>query len=354
MELIYLKGEMTMSITAKELAKKLNISPAAISMALNHKPGVNTATRQKILDAAQKYGYDFTRISQKITVHGAVYLIIYKKHGAVVADTPFFAQLSEGITLGCKKENFNLKVTYIYEDEDNTERQIEDLRVSDCLGVILLGTEMTAADIRPFLKLDIPVVLLDTYFEELSCDSILINNIQGAYIAASYLIKKCGGQPGYLHSSYPIQNFTERADGFYNAIRAAGLPVSKSVVHSLTPSVEGAYADMCEILKKGERLASSYFADNDLIATGAMKAFKEFHYRVPEDISVTGFDDLPISTVIEPNLTTVNVPKKYMGEIAARRIISLIRDPHQPPVKTEISTTLVKRRSVCLAHSPQK
>ena len=111
---------------------------------------------------------------------------------------------------------------------------------------------------------------------------------------------------------------------------------------------------MCEILKKGERLASSYFADNDLIATGAMKAFKEFHYRVPEDISVTGFDDLPISTVIEPNLTTVNVPKKYMGEIAARRIISLIRDPHQPPVKTEISTTLVKRRSVCLAHSPQK
>ena len=337
---------MTMSITAKELAKKLNISPAAVSMALNHKPGVSTATRQKILDAAQRYGYDFTRISQKMTASGAVYLIIYKKHGAVVADTPFFSQLSEGITLGCKKENFNLKVSYIYENEENVERQIEDLRTSDCCGIILLGTEMTAADIRPFLKLDIPVVLLDTYFEELACDSILINNIQGAYIAASYLIKKCPGQPGYLHSSYPIQNFSQRGDGFYNAIRAAGLPVSKSVVHRLTPSVEGAYADMCEILKRGERLASSYFADNDLIAAGAIKAFKAFHYRIPEDISVTGFDDLPISGVIEPNLTTINVPKKYMGEMAAQRIIALIKNPHQPPVKTEISTTLIRRRSV--------
>ena len=79
-----------MSITAKELAKKLNLSPAAVSMALNHKPGVSTATRRLVFDTAEKYGYDFSRISEKNSITGSIYFVIYKKHGAVVTDTPFF------------------------------------------------------------------------------------------------------------------------------------------------------------------------------------------------------------------------------------------------------------------------
>ena len=74
-----------MGITAKELARKLNLSAAAVSMALNHKPGVSTATRQLVLDAAEKYGYDFSRIAEKHTTSGAIYFVIYKKHGTVVA-----------------------------------------------------------------------------------------------------------------------------------------------------------------------------------------------------------------------------------------------------------------------------
>ena len=90
-----------MSITAKELAKKLNLSAAAVSMALNNKPGVSTDTRRRILDAADRYGYDFTRITEKQNAAGTIYLVIYKKHGAIVDDTSFFSQLSEGITDAC-------------------------------------------------------------------------------------------------------------------------------------------------------------------------------------------------------------------------------------------------------------
>ncbi|HIS45986.1 MAG TPA: LacI family DNA-binding transcriptional regulator [Candidatus Scybalocola faecigallinarum] len=335
-----------MSITAKELAKKLNLSPAAVSMALNHKPGVSTTTRRLVFDAAEKYGYDFSRITEKHPVPGSIYLVIYKKHGAVVTDTPFFSQISEGISLECKRQEYNLKVNYIYEDDDVIQRQLEDMRSSDCCGMILLGTEMTDRDLRPFLKLPSPVVLLDTYFESAACDSVLINNVQGAYMATSYLIQKCSSQPGYLRSAYEIYNFTQRSAGFYKAIRAAGMSASQSIVHDLTPSVDGAFADMLEIIKSGEPLASCYFADNDLIAVGAVKALKQHGLRIPEDVAIVGFDNQPISSVIEPNLTTVHVPKKYMGETAAARLISLIHDPSQPPVKTEISTSLVKRNSV--------
>lgn len=132
-----------MTITAKELSKKLNLSAAAVSMALNNKPGVSTQTRKMVLDAAQQYGYDFSRIAGKQNVSGNIYFVLYKKHGAVVADTPFFSELSDGIVQGCKEEGYKVKISYIYGDEDDVDEQLEEIQYSDCIGIVLLGTEMT-------------------------------------------------------------------------------------------------------------------------------------------------------------------------------------------------------------------
>lgn len=140
-----------MSITAKELAKKLGISAAAVSMALNNKPGVSRDTRQMILDAAEREGYDFSRLSAKNGPGGNIYFVIYKKHGAVVADTPFFSQLSDGISVSCKENGYKMNIRYVYDDEDTIKKQVEDIQYSDCCGIILLGTEMGMED------LDIPV-----------------------------------------------------------------------------------------------------------------------------------------------------------------------------------------------------
>ena len=337
-----------MSITSKELAKILNLSPAAISMALNNKPGVSTATRKLVLETADKYGYDFSKLAEKHNLKGTIYFIIYKKHGAVVSDTPFFSEVSEGVAAGCKKADYKLKITYIYEDEEDVAEQLEEIQYSDCIGLIVLGTEMRPEDLKPFQKLPLPFVLVDTYFETITCDCVLINNVQGAYLAASHLIKKTKKQPGYLHSSYDIGNFAERNSGFFKAVRAHGMSSAQSIVHRLTPSMDGAYADMKEIISQGETLASCYFADNDLIAMGAMKALKEAGYKIPGDIAIAGFDNLPFSKVIEPSLTTVNVPKHYMGEMAAERLITLLHDSGAAPVKIEISTALVERRSTDL------
>jgi LacI family transcriptional regulator len=214
--------------------------------------------------------------------------------------------------------------------------------------MILLGTEMNAGDLSPFLSLSFPLVLLDAYFDTVPCDCVLMDNLQGAYLAARYLIRKCKTQPGYLRSSYQIGNFSRRATGFYNAVRDFGMSASKSIVHRLPPSIDGAYADMLEIIQSKETLAPCYFADNDLIAVGAMKAFRQCDISVPGDISVVGFDNMPVSSVIEPALTTVHVPKQYMGECAVRRLTEIMQNPGQPPVKIEVSTTLMKRQSVRL------
>ena len=112
-----------MGITAKELARLLNLSEAAVSLALNNRPGVSTATRKRIWDKAQELGYDFSRRAiSRMELKGTLCLVIYKKSGAVVDDTPFFSSLTEGVAIGCKKCDYDLVIRHLYEDENLDER----------------------------------------------------------------------------------------------------------------------------------------------------------------------------------------------------------------------------------------
>lgn len=188
--------------------------------------------------------------------------------------------------------------------------------------------------------------MLDTYYQDIPYNCILINNYQGAYKATYHIIEKTKSQPGYLRSSYPIGNFDERADGFFKAVRENGFSTSKSQIFALAPSIDGAYHDMLELLSQGEQPSRAYFADNDLIAAGAIKALKEKGYRVPEEVSVIGFDNIPLCTYMEPPLTSINVPKHYMGALAIQRLIQIMEAPDSPVIKIEMSTSLCERRSV--------
>lgn len=123
-----------MGITAKELAKKLNLSAAAVSMALNDKPGVSQETRKMVKVAAEKYGYDFYRIQSRKSKTGSIDFLVYVKSGAVVQDTPFFSKISEGIQAACTEEGFHLRTQHIYE-ADFTDRDLENIQYSDCAGI---------------------------------------------------------------------------------------------------------------------------------------------------------------------------------------------------------------------------
>lgn len=205
---------------------------------------------------------------------------------------------------------------------------------------------MLSSDLTKFLNLKVSLVIIDTYFNTISSNFVLINNNQGAFMATDYLIKRCKSQPGYLRSSYSIPNFDERAKGFFDTIRMNGMSASKSIIHHLTPSIEGAYADMCLLLSNNEDIAKCYFADNDLIAYGAIKALKEYGYNVPEDVSIIGFDDIRMANYMDPPLTTIRVPIQSMGSICVHRLIDLLTNKSSVNMKIELSTELIIRNSV--------
>ena len=335
-----------MSITAKELAKRLGLSESAVSLALNDKPGVSSATRKRVFEAANQCGYDFARRGMvPAGKRGTVCFLIYRRSGAVVDDTPFFSMLIDGIQAGCRREHYDCVIRYLYEDDD-LPGQLASLSPSRFSGVILLATEIDEAALKRFEDVKTPLVILDAYFEKLDFNYVLINNIRGAYMATDHLIRKRRAQPGYLRSAYWISNFDQRADGFYKAVRANGMSTANSPVVRLTPSQEGAYADMKQLLDNGEKPADCYFADNDLIAIGAMQAIREAGYRVPEDVAIVGFDDLPACEYMTPPLSTVMVPKLFMGETAATRVIQLIEGRAEQPLKIEVGTRLIRRKSV--------
>lgn len=335
-----------MSITAKELSQRLGLSATAVSMALNNKPGVSTETRQTVIKAAEKYGYDFTKLSLKSKPNGCIYFILYISNNAIISYSPIFDELTEGLVRELKKENYRMKTIHFYEKMDDMNTFLGNIRMSDCIGIILLGTELTETTAKNFLSLSIPVVILDSYFTCLNCNYILIDNYQGAYIATDYLITHRRQQPGHLKSSYSLHNFTERESGFNNALKTNGMSPSHSIIHQLTPSIEGSFSDMMEILEHNTPLADCYFADNDLIAIGVIKALKSKGYRIPEDIGIIGFDNISEGLIVEPSLTTINVSRIHMAEMAVRTLLNNIKNPISYTHRIQISTTLVKRLSV--------
>jgi DNA-binding LacI/PurR family transcriptional regulator len=144
----------------------------------------------------------------------------------------------------------------------------------------------------------------------------------------------------------PINNFAERSLGFAKALSLAGIACNKNDIIQLSPSIKHSYTGMLQELSKRDNLPTAFFCDNDIIAFGAMKALAEVGKRLPEDVSVIGFDDMPDCKLITPNLSTVRVFRNQMVIIAVKRIMERIRGESDEPVKIEVGTRLVLRESV--------
>lgn len=332
-------------ITAKQIAEMLGISPSTVSLVLNNKPGISEATRRRVLDALGEAGYEKAERSGR--KKGTLQFILYKKHGQIVSDTPFFSQLLEGVETQARRLGITLMISYINAQEQSVEPQLQSiLAAGSCRGFILLATEMDARDLAPFAKAGLPFVVLDSYFEGAHADFVVINNVQGAFNATLHLAGKGHRRIGHLASRVAINNFAERREGHRKALQALSLPDEETLCYRLSPAPEAAYREMKDYLLDGRVLPTAFLSDNDNIAFGAIRALREEGYAVPRDISVMGFDDIPQCELLDPPLSTVRVPKHHLGIMAVDRLVQLWENAPGIPVKIEVATELVLRQSV--------
>lgn len=339
---------MSEKVTARDVAKAAGVSPATVSLVFRDKPGVGRETRDRVREVARELGFEYDAPSQPRKT-STILLVIYKAHGRVVADTPFFESLIKGVSDMTYKLGYHrLSVSYFYAQQDKAE-QMSSLRSIKCAGIVLLATEMKATDVTQFERLGVPIVLLDNWFPSKNLDSVVIDNSRGAWAAVRYLTGMGHKEIGYLHSNTEIRNFLERQDGYLQAMRHAktsDIDPWHTIVR-VGSTFESAYEDMCRYLDGDPYLPTAYFADNDIIAMSCIRALREHGVRVPEDISVIGFDDVSTAAMADPPLTTMAVPKTNMGGLAVKRLVDLVRgDTGGEVVRISITPEIIQRKSV--------
>ncbi len=341
-----------MRVKYKDIANELGISTTAVSLALNNKPGVSEETRSKVFELYRSQMYAVNPQSAEVSMsrieHEPILLVIHKKHGEIINDNPFFSDLIATIEQELMSQSFPLRILHFLPGQNLTEFR-NTIKTISCSGIILVATEMDSTDLDYYKSINKPLVLLDSSFDFEHYDSVSINNKDAILQGMEYLYEMGHRNIGYLKSATPINNFEHRFDGFQKGLKHFAIEDNFHPVISLHCSMEQAYQEMKSYLNQAGsnlHLPTAFMSDLDYIAIGAIRALKEKSIRIPEDVSILGFDDIQACVMITPALSTIRVNRYDIGKLAVNRLLQLVDAPSNFYTNTHISTELVRRKSV--------
>lgn len=345
-----------------EIAKALGISTAAVSMVMNNKPGVSNETRKRVQEyIAQRQNLSGEpaapsspeRIAnspkpEKKSAGRSILLCIHKSHGNIIIDKPFFSKMIEAIQIEAIHYGYSLVIVHNDSISGDAEYREHLVSTNPC-GIILLATEMLEKDLVFYQNLNLPLVLLDGYFDFCPADSVTIDNENAVLRAYKYAHDMGHRNIGYIKSSVWISNFEHRFDGFQKGIRLFEETGTSPLVLALRPSIEEAYQDMTAYLNQSgtsSKLPTCFICDLDYIAIGAMRAMREHNIRIPEDVSLIGFDDIEAAQICTPALTTIRLRQNIIGMEAVRLLQQTITGKKNCFVDMKITSDFVIRDSV--------
>ena len=327
--------------SVKRISEITGYSPATVSNALNMKKGVNKETSDRIFQVAEQLGYSTGSKSLK-----SIKFVQFRRDGEIIDGSPFHPAVIEGVEAAAKANGLTTIYIRLNYDDPDYEEQVKNIISDPNGGVILLATEMLEHDFDAFLGCQCPLILLDGWCERLHFNGVLIDNLDAAMCAVRYLIEKGHRKIGYVRGSSRIKAFEARSVGYVHTLMQHGLEVNPDWTVTVGTKTESAYQGMLEWLERKKPMPTAFFVDNDLIAFGVMRALKEKGFRIPEDVSVIGFDDLQFSAVSSPALTTIRVHKHSMGWEAVRRLLTMMDHPNAGKFKIQSCTDFVERDSV--------
>lgn len=300
-----------MRVTLKDVASHAGVDVATVSRALNNSYGVRDSTRQRILAVAGKLQYHPNRIARGLATGRSRTLAL------VISDirNPFFAEFARGAEDTAYAAGYDL---LLCNSDLNPGKQIHYVR--SLLGKRVEGIVMNTVSTlsREFqeelIGSGVPVVLLNKPLAIGGFSTVTADNFQGGKLAGQYLIRLGHRSIAHLTGPSAHSNLRERAKGFLHACKSAPCRVNPIVIRS-NQSSQGGY-DMVQKLLSTHQEFTALFTGNDAIAFGAIRALREHGLSIPKDISVIGFDNVEIDSVIQPPLTSIHQPRYEMGEAA--------------------------------------
>jgi LacI family transcriptional regulator len=324
----------------KDLARIAECSVSTASKALNGRPDVGEETRKRVLEFAEKYqfvpnayGKDLKR---KCTENIGV---VFCREEQPLSGNPFYSRVLEGIEAELAINNYNLILHLQAEEKTELPKFLREKRVD---GILLVGV-LDQVFVERVKTTQIPSVLVDPKIFVEDLNQVLIDNEHGAFQATQYLISHGHTRIGFISGDLDRMSFRQRFKGYRKALTHNKIDYDDQIVQS--GGLEKGYDHAAKLLKLKDR-PTAIFSANDINAIYAFKLITDLQLRVPDDISIVGFDDIEFAKMSAPPLTTIRVYKEELGSIAVRLLLETINDHDRKPTTTLVPTRLVERESV--------
>lgn len=329
-----------MSVTLKDIAKIANVSHTTVSRALNNSPYISAKTKERVMDIVRQRNYSPNIIAKGLVTNRTYNIALFFSSLTQGTSPNFFYETVEG-AYSVLKGNYNLVV-----QETGGDTSFSSVDKNRFDGIILISqSETDDAFIRDVLSKGIPLVVLNREIDESSVTNILAADKIGAFEATKYLINSGHTRIGLIEGEKGFKSSLNRRDGYMQALMESEIPVDRNYMIKGEYNLESGFKAMKELLLL-PKVPTAVFCSNDDMAVGAMKAIFKAGLRVPEDISIVGFDDGVICGYVTPALTTVRKHSREFSIKGAQKLISMIDGREQSGGKEYIDTELVLRESV--------
>jgi len=333
-------------VTIYDIARVLDISASTVSRGLKNHPHVRKEMKKKILMTARKMGYQQNKFASNLRQKHTLTL------GVIIPrlDSYFMSTVISGMEKVANNSGYNLIISQSQESYRKESASIATLYNTRVDGM-LISLSYETSDLEHLnivFKKGIPVVFFDRICDHPKCKSVVINNFKAGYEATAHMIDQGCRKIMHIGGSLKRNVYADRYNGFRQAMLDNGLEVnSDSLI--LSDLSHKAGLDAAGSILNMKQMPDGIFASNDTSAVALMCELKQAGVRIPEDICVVGFNNDPISRVVEPNLTTINYPGREMGEIAAATLINILKEQ-----QSELLNSIVLSHSLIIRQSSMR
>jgi DNA-binding LacI/PurR family transcriptional regulator len=342
-----------MASIIETIARNLNTSTASVSRALNDRPGVSETLRVRIIEEAQRLNYAPSASARGLATSTtfAVGFFVHDKPGLSTSTDPFYGEILHGAEVSFSQTAYHLAIASLTDAVLSRPASFRFTRERRVDGMILAGPDIPSDFILAMISTGVPVVLVDNRLEHAHAHSVCSDDEGGAFEAAQLLIALGHRHIGVLSGPPTWWSNRRRVEGYSRALHEAGLPAEIVCVERTTvESGEEAFRRLMQAAPD----VTAVCAVNDSMAIGAIRAARAQKRRIPDDMSVIGFDDIAWAELNYPPLSTVSIPKRQMGIEAANRLIQLLEDPNQTPTTLMLDVLLVQRASCGAPSQPRR
>jgi len=340
--------------TIEDVARKASLSISTVSLVINNKKNVSDKTRQKVQKAIDELGYHPHRGARGLasSLTGNIGFILSHDHFSLAE--PFYTKIFLGAEFAARDLNYYVLLTTVSSQKRPKNGIPRFLLERNVDGIIIAGkvSEQLVTSIEQF---DIPIVLIDYTFPRKDLSNVCIDNTGGVRLAVRHLVEQGYTDIGFVGGDLEHPSIRERLSAYRATMEENGLPVDEKIISTGEADTghENGFSAIAR-MHKGNRLPAAIFAANDAMAIGCMQYLKSVSQRIPEDVAVIGFDDIEMSSHVEPHLTTVRVFKEEMGKLGVKRLVEMIKSKTNTIVSIRVPVQFMVRDSTVIQHAPDE